>query len=109
MKTLSAQQRRPERISAAPLVFSAALSAPAPGSSEWDLSTCVQRMRFILCSAVNFRGVLNWLGIAVTLFCIGAVQLPVQRSDDGGQVGAESLLPQIHGYRSQELKYTRSL
>lgn len=46
---------------------------------------------------------------AVTLVCVGAVQLPVQRSDDGGQIWAESLLPQVHGYRSQELKHTRSL
>lgn len=46
---------------------------------------------------------------AVTLVCVGAVQLPVQRSDDSGQIGAESLLPQVHGYRSQELKHTCSL
>lgn len=44
-----------------------------------------------------------------TLICVGAVQLPVQRADDGGQVGAQSLLPQVHGHGSKELEHARSL
>ncbi len=37
VRTPSGQQKRPERISPVLLVSSAALSAPAPGSSMWDL------------------------------------------------------------------------
>lgn len=48
-------------------------------------------------------------GLRKTLFCIGAVQLPVQRSDDGGQIRADVFLAQVHGYRPHELKHTRSL
>lgn len=48
-------------------------------------------------------------GLRMTLFCIGAVQLPVQRSDDGGQIRAHVVLTQVHGYRPHELKHARSL
>lgn len=47
--------------------------------------------------------------ISVTLVCVGAVQLPVQRRDDGGQIGADAFLPQVHGDGSHELEHTRSL
>lgn len=43
------------------------------------------------------------------MICVCAVQFSEQRRDDCGQIGAESFLPQIHGYRSQELKHTGSL
>lgn len=46
VKTPSGQQRKPERISPAPLVSSAARSALAPGSSEWDLDID-ESLRFI--------------------------------------------------------------
>lgn len=48
-------------------------------------------------------------GIRMTLFCIGAVQLPVQGSDDGGQIRADVFFTQVHGYSPHELKHTRSL
>lgn len=38
-RTLSGQRRRRERTSPAPLVSLARLSAPAPGSSAWDLNS----------------------------------------------------------------------
>lgn len=37
VKTPSGRRRRPERISPVPPASSAALSAPGPGSSGWDL------------------------------------------------------------------------
>lgn len=46
---------------------------------------------------------------SITLVCVGAVQLPVQRSDDGGQIRADAFFTEVHGYRSHELKHTRSL
>lgn len=51
---------------------------------------------------------LRWVG-AVTLICVGAVQLPVQWCDDGGEIRTEPILAQVHGDGPQELKHTCSL
>lgn len=48
-------------------------------------------------------------GLSITLVCVGAVQLPVQRGDDGGQIWADVVLTEVHGHRAQELKHTCSL
>lgn len=125
VKTPSGQQKMPERISPTLLVSSAALSAHSQGSSVWDLDekSSVESMNVCRMFEVYFSVILHHQldpGIGrlffgggllrtVTLVCVGAVQLPVQRSDDGGQIGAKALLPQVHGYGSQELKHTCSL
>ena len=115
VRTPSGRQRKPERTSPAPRFSSAARSAPAPGSSGWDLDVTRGKLEvyftvvpfsYLTCQTLDRQ---FFREVGGTLVCICAVQLPVQRSDDGGQIGAESFLPQVHGYRSQELKHTCSL
>ena len=107
--TPSARRRTPARTSAAPPSSSSARSAPVPGSSAWGLDRDRDRGQSsdndCVCSNIFHFSRVG----AVTLFCVGAVQLSVQGTDDGGQVRAQSLLPQVHGDSSQELKHTRSL
>lgn len=82
------------------------------GKIHWLQYQCLKRQKewqvvFVLGHSCDARSSL-W-GISLTLLCIVAVQLPVQRGENCWKVGLDPVLPQIHWDCSQELKDAASL